>query len=173
MKARGKVREIRIRREKGKSFRSIPEGLFRVDFGLVGDIHSGPGPAQVLLLGREGRERLKDSPEEGLCFRRFRETITTEGIDLFKLPVGTRVKIGETLQEITRVGKRCFPECVLIGMKQPCVLSREVVMTRVLREGKICIGDSISLLPDSSETAIARRAEVGQLRTSNFSSLRT
>jgi len=151
MKATGKVREIRIRREKGKSFRSIQEGLFRVDFGLVRDIHSGPGKAQVLLLGREGRERLKDSPEEGLCFRRFRETITTEGIDLFKLPVGTRLQIGETLQEITRVGKRCFPECVLIGMKQPCVLSREVVMTRVIRGGKISVGDAIRLIPTNLE----------------------
>jgi len=153
MKKAGRVNAIRIRREKGKPFRRIPEGRFKADFGLEGDIHSGPGQAQVILLGREGRERLKGSPAEGLCFRRFRETVTTEGIDLFNFPPGTRLEIGKTLLEITRVGKRCFPECVLVKGKMPCALSREVVMARVIRGGKIGVGDSISLTPDNSETA--------------------
>ena len=145
-KETGRVKVIRIRREKGEPFQSISEGLFRVDYGLVGDIHSGPGKAQVILFSREGRKLLRRSEEEGLCFRRFRETITTEGIDLFKLPGGSRLKIGKTIQEITRVGKRCFPECVLVRMKQPCALAREVVFTRVIRGGKIEVGDPIEVI---------------------------
>ena len=117
----------------------------------MGDIHSGPGKAQVILFSRKGRELLQRSEEEGLCFRRFRETLTTEGIDLFKLPLGTRLKIGETLQEITRVGKRCFPECVLVKMKQPCALSREVVMTSVIQGGKIEVGNPVIVITPNRE----------------------
>ena len=53
----GRVKDIWLKREKGKPFRSIPEGLFREDFGLVGDVHSGPGKAQVILFSREGTLR--------------------------------------------------------------------------------------------------------------------
>ncbi len=99
-----------------------------------------------MILGIEGRERLADSPQAGLCFRRFGETISTAGVDLFRLPRGTRVRIGESIQEISRAGKDCYPECVLVQAGQPCALSREVVFTRVVVSGRIRPGDPVEPL---------------------------
>ncbi len=139
----GTVREIRISREKGRPREAIAEGYFESGFGLRGDSHSGPGDKQVVILGIEGRRRLTDSPEEGLCFRKFRETVSTAGIDLFRLAAGSRVRVGESVWEISRTGKDCYPQCVLVQSGQPCALSREVVFARVAISGTVRTGDPV------------------------------
>ena len=144
----GIIHEIMISREKGSPRESIVEGFFAIDFGLRGDIHGGPGDKQVVLFGVEGREKLSDSPEEGLCFKRFVPTLATGGIDLYRFPVGTRLKIGESIQEITRVGKRCYPECVLVQSKTPCVMPKEVVLARIVQSGMVRVGNSIEIVKD-------------------------
>ena len=140
---RGTVREIRISREKGKPREVIAEGYFEAGLGLRGDSHSGPGDKQVVILGIEGRERMPDSPEDGLCFRKFRETVSTTGIDLFRLEAGSRVRVGESEWEISRAGKDCYPECGLVQSGQPCALSREVVFARVASSGTVREGDPV------------------------------
>ncbi len=142
----GKIVEIRIGREKGAPRTLIREGYFKADFGLTGDARSGPGEKQVTILGREGRAKLGNMSEEGLCFKRFAETITTEGIDLFRFPAGTRIKIGESIQEISRAKKKCYPECDLIKKKTPCVMPAEVVFTRVIKGGTVRVGDVVTIL---------------------------
>jgi len=139
----GIIREIMIGREKGSPRESIGEGFFAVDFGLKGDIHGGPGDKQVVFFGVKGRDKLSESPEEGLCFKRFVPTLATEGIDLFKLPVCTGLKIGDSIMEISRVGKRCYPECVLVQAGTPCVMPDEVVFARVVESGLVRVGDAI------------------------------
>lgn len=139
----GTIKEIMIGRKKGTPRESIEEGFFAINFGLKGDIHGGPGEKQVVFFGVEGRERLSESPEEGLCFKRFVPTLATEGIDLFKLPVGTELKIGESVMEISRVGKRCYPECVLVQAGTPCVMPDEVVFARVVKSGVARVGDGV------------------------------
>lgn len=145
-KKRGSVKEIMISREKGSPRESIRKGFFQRDFGLAGDAHSGPGDKQVTLFGIEGRERLSESLREGLCFKRFVPTVTTEGINLYEFPVGTNLKIGDSIQEISRVGKRCYPECILVKSKTPCVMDREVVFTQVIKSGEVRVGDIIEVL---------------------------
>ena len=142
----GVVREIRISRAKGRPREEIAEGYFQAGSGLRGDSHSGPGDRQVVILGIEGRQRLADSSGEGLCFRKFKETISTAGIDLFRPGAGTRIRIGESVQEISRAGKDCYPECDLIRADRPCALSREVVFTRVVVSGTVRKGDPVSLV---------------------------
>ncbi|MDP8235608.1 MAG: hypothetical protein P9M08_04435 [Candidatus Erginobacter occultus] len=139
----GAVREIRISREKGRPREVIAEGYFEAGFGLRGDSHSGPGDKQVVILGIEGRKRLADSPEEGLCFRKFRETVSTSGVDLFRLPAGSRVRVGESVWEISRTGKDCYPQCVLVQSSQICALAREVVYARVTVSGTVRTGDPV------------------------------
>lgn len=139
----GTVRRIGISRQKGNPREMIAEGYFEAGFGLRGDSHSGPGEKQVVILGFEGRERLKESPEAGLCFRRFKETVSTAGIDLFRLPAGTRLRAGQSVWEISRTGKDCYPECVLVQAGRPCALSREVVFARVVVSGMVRAGDRI------------------------------
>lgn len=140
----GLIREIRISRQKGKPRETIEEGVFRAGWGLEGDSHSGPGERQVVILGIEGRKRLEESPEDGLCFPRFRETISTEGIDLFRMVAGTRIRAGESLWEIGQTGKDCYPECVLVRAGRPCSLSREVVFARVIEPGTVRRGDRVT-----------------------------
>jgi len=135
-----------IAREKGKPRESIREGFFSAGFGLKGDIHGGPGDTQVVFFGVEGRDRLSESKETGLCFKRFVPTLATKGIDLFELHSGTRLKIGGSIMEISRVGKKCYPECVLIQAKTPCVMQREVVFARVLESGVVQVGDEIQMV---------------------------
>ena len=142
----GIIKEIMIIRKKGGPRESIREGFFSVGFGLEGDIHGGPGDKQVVFFGVEGRDRLSESKETGLCFKRFVPTLATEGIDLFKLPVGTRLKIGSSIMEISRVGKKCYPECVLVKAKTPCVMPREVVFARVEKSGLVRVGDKIQMV---------------------------
>jgi len=142
----GIIKEMMIAREKGNPRESIREGFFSAGFGLKGDIHGGPGDKQVVFFGTEGRDRLSESTETGLCFKRFVPTLATEGIDLFELPGGTRLKIGDSIMEISRVGKKCYPECVLIQANTPCVMPREVVFARVLKSGLVQVGDGIQIV---------------------------
>jgi len=142
----GIIKEIMIAREKGGPRDSIREGFFSAGFGLKGDIHGGPGDKQVVFFGVEGRERLSESTETGLCFKRFVPTLATEGIDLFELNVGTRLKIGDSIMEISGVGKKCYPECVLIKAKTPCVMPREVVFARVVESGLVRVGDQVQMV---------------------------
>ncbi len=139
----GTVREIRISRGKGQARKAIAEGYFEAGRGLLGDSHSGPGDRQVVILGIEGRNRLQESPREGLCFRKFKETVSTAGIDLFRLPAGTKIKIGESVWEISRTGKDCYSQCVLVQSGQICALAREVVYARVTTSGMVRPGDPI------------------------------
>lgn len=114
-------------------------------FGLEGDSHGGRDKRQVCLFGRESNEQLVEMNAVGLCTGRFNENITTKDIALFKLPLGTRVKIGETIQEITQIGKKCFG-CEIGDEDGTCVLANEVVFTAVIQGGFIKKGDSIEVV---------------------------
>lgn len=146
MSKTGKVLEIYISREKGRPREAIGEGLFRRDFGLVGDAYSGNKDRQVCLIGIEGKEKLEQVKNDGLCIKRFKETITTQGIKLYKFKVGTRIRIGESLMEISRVGKSCFLECSIIKTGKRCSLSNEVVFANVIKGGIIKKGDNIKII---------------------------
>lgn len=139
----GTIRQIQISRQKSRPRETIAEGLFEAGSGLRGDSHSGSGERQVVILGSEGRRRLHDSPEPGLCFGKFQETVSTTGIDLFRLPAGTRIRAGDSVWEISRRGKDCYPECPLVRSGHLCVLTREVVFARVVVSGRVSRGDEI------------------------------
>jgi len=146
MKTKGVVASIYICKDRKKPRELIEEGEFIEGFGLLGDAYSQKGNRQVTILGVKSREEVENSEIKGLCFRRFVETIRTKDIDLYKLPKGTKLKIGDTIQEISIVGKRCFPECKIVQRGESCALSRENVFTKVLKSGKIKVGDSIEIL---------------------------
>ncbi|WP_427340724.1 MOSC domain-containing protein [Caloranaerobacter sp. DY30410] len=146
MKNIGKVVAINISEKKGVVKTPIPEGIFKEDFGLVGDAHAGKWHRQVSLLGVESIEKMKKLGIKGLCSGKFAENITTEGIKLYELPVGTKLKIGETIQEITQIGKKCHSDCAIAKEVGQCVMPKEGVFTRVLKGGKIKVGDVIEVL---------------------------
>jgi len=146
MNKTGKVLDINISEKKGVVKKPISEGVFIEDFGLEGDAHAGKWHRQVSLLGIESFKKMEKLGIEGLTSGIFAENITTEGIILYELPVGTKLKIGETIQEVTQIGKECHSGCEIARKVGQCVMPKEGIFTRVIKGGKIKTGDIIEVL---------------------------
>jgi MOSC domain-containing protein YiiM len=142
----GKVLAINISKEKGVIKEPIAEGIFQEDHGLVGDAHAGKWHRQVSLLAQESIDKMTAKGILGLCSGKFAENLTTEGIILHELPVGTTVKIGETLHEVTQIGKECHTGCAIKVQVGQCIMPKEGIFTRVLKTGTIKVGDSIEII---------------------------
>ncbi|WP_233120119.1 MOSC domain-containing protein [Tissierella creatinophila] len=145
-KSKGKVISVNISQEKGVVKHPLEEGTFLEDFGLEGDAHAGNWHRQVSLLALESFQKMKELGVEGLVPGIFAENITTEGIELFTLPVGTRLKIGETIQEVTQIGKECHSGCEIAKKVGKCVMPKEGIFTKIIVPGKIKEGDSIEVI---------------------------
>lgn len=141
-----RVVAINISEKKGIPKVTIPEGNFIEEFGLEGDAHGGKWHRQVSLLGMESIEKMKAIGVQGLCTGKFAENLTTEGIVLYELPVGTQLKIGETLQEVTQIGKECHQKCAIYHTVGDCVMPKEGIFTRVLKGGVVKAGDAIEIV---------------------------
>lgn len=146
MSNKGKVVAINISEKKGVIKTPIPEGVFKEEHGLVGDAHAGKWHRQVSLLGNESIEKMKARGVEGLCTGKFAENLTTEGIVLYELPVGTKLKIGNTIQEVTQIGKKCHAGCEISQQVGDCIMPREGIFTRVIEGGSVKEGDTIEIL---------------------------
>ena len=138
---------INISERKGVAKVTIPAGNFLVDFGLEGDAHAGKWHRQVSLLGVESIRKIEQLGVEGLETGSFAENITTEGITLYELPVGTQVRIGPCLFEVTQIGKECHQHCAIYHQVGDCVMPREGIFARVLVGGIIRPGDPIEVVP--------------------------
>lgn len=140
-----KIIAINISEKKGVVKHPIDKGFFKVNHGLEGDAHAGNWHRQVSLLGTESIEKMKASGIQGLCAGKFAENLTTEGIILYELPVGTKLKIGEVTMEVTQIGKECHMGCEIRNLVGDCVMPREGIFTKVLTEGWIKPGDEIEV----------------------------
>lgn len=134
-----------ISEQKGTQKHEVPEIQLKIDHGIVGDAHAGNWHRQVSLLAQESVEKMKvvfpDIPVGA-----FAENILTEGLTLFTLPVGTRLRVGEVLLEVTQIGKECHAHCAIRQQVGDCVMPREGIFTIVLEEGTIRAGDTITVL---------------------------
>ena len=122
-------------------------GFFETNHGLVDDAHAdGSSHRQVSLLAIESIDKMRSagfdvSPGD------FAENLTTEGVGLVSLPVGTRVSVGdEVILEITQIGKNCHTGCAIFQEVGKCIMPREGVFARVIRGGYIATGDSIEVV---------------------------
>lgn len=143
-----KILAINISEKKGVPKQSIPEGNFIEDFGLEGDAHGGKWHRQISLLGIESVNKMKDMGAKDLCAGKFAENLTTEGIILWELPIGTKLKIGETIQEVTQIGKECHEGCAIRKLVGDCIMPREGIFTKVLKGGNVKEGDNIEIIQD-------------------------
>ncbi|MDO4845903.1 MAG: MOSC domain-containing protein [Oscillospiraceae bacterium] len=115
------------------------------DWGVQGDAHAGKSHRQVSLLGLEQIEafRLRGSD---LPFGAFGENLVIEGFRPKELPVGTVLRIGNALLEMTQIGKECHGHCAIYRETGDCIMPREGVFARVLRGGSVRPGDSVVVL---------------------------
>ena len=139
---RGKVVAVCISRNKGERKTPVDTVEVRENHGIVGDAHAGEWHRQLSLLARESIEKMQ---RMGLSVDAgdFAENITTQGIDLPALPVGTRLTIGETLLEVTQIGKECHTRCAIYHQAGDCVMPKEGIFASVIRGGTIKAGDTI------------------------------
>ncbi|WP_171773038.1 MOSC domain-containing protein [Clostridium beijerinckii] len=141
-----KVLSINISEKKGVIKTPIKEGIFIEEHGLKDDAHAGKWHRQVSLLAQESIDKMIKMGISNLDAGKFAENITTEGIVLHELPVGTRLKIGETIQEVTQIGKECHKGCAIKNQVGTCIMPTEGIFTRIIQGGVIREGDSIEIL---------------------------
>jgi len=135
--------------QKGQPKKNVGEGILVPDHGLDGDAHAGKWHRQVSLLAIESIRKMQ---EKGLGVGPgdFAENITTEGIDLVSLPVGTKLRLGEeAIGEVTQIGKKCHTRCAVYYYAGDCVMPREGIFIKVLKGGRIKVGDKIEVLTES------------------------
>lgn len=113
------------------------------DFGISGDAHAGKWHRQVSLLALESIEKMKKLGINDLSYGVFAENITTEGIELYTLPIGTTFIINDVVLELTQIGKECHQGCEIRKLVGDCVMPREGIFTRVIKGGTIKPGDEI------------------------------
>jgi len=104
--------------------------------GIERDAHAGPGHRQVSLLAAEDVDEMQRQID-WVAPGDFAENITTRGVDLASLPVGTRLHLGPALLEITQIGKECHNGCEIMRQTGDCVMPRRGVFARVLEGGEI------------------------------------
>jgi MOSC domain-containing protein YiiM len=141
-----KVVAINSSEEKGVPKQSIDEGYFEVNCGLRGDAHAGDWHRQVSLLGNESIAKIKKLGLVEIETGSFAENITTEGVILFELPVGTRLRVGAALMEVTQIGKECHLGCAIREKTGDCVMPREGIFTKIITAGWIKPGDEIEII---------------------------
>lgn len=144
-KGRGII--LSVNRSDRTGTKKHPVGTCRLikDRGMENDGHAGPGDRQVSLLAKESIDTMR-SKGLRIDFGDFAENFTTEGIELVALPLGTRLKAGNSaVLEITRIGKECHERCHIFHSVGDCVMPREGVFARVLEGGEVNHGDPLTL----------------------------
>jgi MOSC domain-containing protein YiiM len=140
------VTAISISEKKGEKKVNLDKGNLRKEHGLEGDAHAGEWHRQISLLAEESIARIRAKGVE-VSAGDFAENITTRGIELWRLPVGTHLRVGEAvLLEVTQIGKTCHKGCAIFQQVGDCVMPREGIFTRVLEGGVVSPGDTIDVL---------------------------
>ncbi len=137
------VKAINISDKKGVIKTPIEVGEFEAGFGLVKDAHGGDWHRQVSLLAQESIDKMTALGVQGLVPGKFAENITTEGIELHKLPIGSQFEINDVLLEVTQIGKSCHLGCEIRHLVGDCIMPREGIFATVLVGGQIKAGDEI------------------------------
>lgn len=114
--------------------------------GIVGDAHAGDWHRQISLLAEESVDSMRALCPIPLDAGVFAENINTRGIDLKHLPVGTRLRVGETELEVTQIGKQCHNDCEIKRTAGKCVMPTEGIFAVVVKEGRVQAGDKIEVL---------------------------
>ena len=136
------VKAVCISENKGERKKPAAAVELRENHGIVGDAHAGDWHRQISLLASESIDKMRalgldvDSGD-------FAENITTTGIELVSLPIGTRLKVGPTLLEVTQIGKECHNRCAIYDQAGDCVMPKEGIFARVITGGVVKPGDEI------------------------------
>ena len=141
----GKIEAVCVSRTKGTAKQNIGQAILKEDYGLQGDAHAGSGHRQVSLLSAEKIEEFQKTEPE-IRYGSFGENLVVSGIDPALLPIGTRLRCGTVLLEITQIGKECHSGCTIARRTGTCIMPTNGVFARVLTEGTIRTGDCFEVV---------------------------
>jgi len=144
----GKIVAVCISAAKGERKTPVEKVLLRENHGIVDDAHSGDWHRQISLLAKESIDKMRAM---GLDVDNgdFAENLTTLGIDLPALPIGTQLQIGEVLLEVTQIGKECHTRCAIYHQAGDCVMPKEGIFARVLTGGEVTPGSPLQVVGNS------------------------
>jgi MOSC domain-containing protein YiiM len=141
----GKIISVNISKDKGEKKHNIQKCMLIKDKGLQDDAHAGFMHRQVSLLAQESINKIKNMGID-VVPGDFAENLTTEGIELPTLPIGTKLLVGDgIILRVTQIGKECHARCAIFQQVGDCVMPREGIFTEVLTEGEIKVGDTIKV----------------------------
>ncbi|MHC4160027.1 MAG: MOSC domain-containing protein [Planctomycetota bacterium] len=149
----GTIKAISVSKRKGTQKANVPQAEMGANFGIIGDAHAGNWHRQVSLLAVESIDKMiakgaKVSPGD------FAENITTEGIELLELSVGSKLKLGGSVElEITQFGKKCHSRCEIFEQVGDCIMPREGIFAKVTTPGQINVGDVIEVITDNDKSS--------------------
>lgn len=147
--SKGRIKAISISERRGTKKSNVPSADLQIDSGITGDAHAGDWHRQVSLLAIESIDKMiaagaKVSPGD------FAENITTEGIDLMSLKIGSRLKLGNGCEiEVTQFGKECHSRCEIYEQVGDCIMPREGIFAKVIAPGEINVGDIIEVVNEN------------------------
>ena len=147
---KGRIKAISVSQEKGTQKINVPTAELKANYGIIGDAHSGNWHRQVSLLALESIDKMiargaKVAPGN------FAENITTEGIDLCALKIGSKLKLGAEVElEITQFGKKCHSGCEIFEQIGDCIMPREGIFAKVVKAGAINVGDLIEVVTNEN-----------------------
>jgi MOSC domain-containing protein YiiM len=159
--ATGTVVSVNIAERKTVRKKPVGEAELVFDRGVEGDAHAGDWHRQVSLLAMDKMRAAGLDVGAG----DFAENITTQGIDLLSLPIGTRLAVGDdVLLEISQIGKVCHTHCAIYYQAGDCVMPREGIFAVVRRAGRVAVGDRVTVtgLGDGTCDRVPADAETPQ-----------
>ncbi len=140
-----KVVAVCISEKKGTRKHTVDSIELKKDHGIVGDAHAGNWHRQVSFLAKESFDKMVSTYPD-LHPGDFAENIMTEGLELFTLPIGTVLRVGEVEFEVTQIGKECHKGCEIRNLVGDCVMPREGIFGIVLKEGTVYPEDEIEII---------------------------
>ena len=134
-----------ISKNKGERKTPVASVELRENHGIIDDAHAGDWHRQISLLASESIDKMRALGLD-VSSGDFAENLTTSGIELVTLPIGTRLQVGETLLEVTQIGKECHTRCAIFYQAGDCVMPKEGIFARVITGGVVKPGDAIDVV---------------------------
>ncbi len=125
--------------------------MLKEEFGLIGDAHADSGwHRQISLLAKESIEKMRKMGYD-VGPGDFAENLTCEGLELYTLPIGTRLSVGEkVVLEVSQIGKECHAGCAVFKLTGKCIMPKEGIFARVIKGGLVKTGDQIEVKSEKS-----------------------
>lgn len=143
---KGTILAVCVSEKKGEQKHAVDEIRLVPQLGIPGDAHAGDWHRMLSLLSAASVRRLQEKVAVPLLPGAFAENVLVDGIEVHTLPVGTKLRVGSALCEVTQIGKECHADCAIRRQAGDCVMPREGVFARVLETGSARAGDTVEVL---------------------------